>query len=347
MKVVADRFIPFLKGRLEPFADITYIHPDDFSPQTIKGADALLIRTRTKCGAPLLSDSSVQMIATATIGMDQFDIPWCEANGIATFNSPGCNAPAVAQYVWSSLLHIGIVPQKTIIGVVGHGNVGTIVADWGRLLGATVLLCDPLKADTDTDKYITLDDLVSQADVVTLHTPLTHNGEYPTFHMIDAAVLSKMKKGAILVNAARGPVVDSTAVAKAAQEGAIRLITDTWEGEPDNLNPIILEKSEIATPHIAGYSLQGKQRATRMILQALASHFGIPVNTDPDKKINRGEAIQVADLPAPYTPWEHITEQDILNSYDPLAETARLKSDPDCFETWRDSYDYRPETTPG
>lgn len=346
MKIVADRFIPFLQGRLEPFADITYIHPDDFSPSTIQGADALLIRTRTKCGAPLLAGSSVKMIATATIGMDQFDLPWCKENGIATFNSPGCNAPAVAQYVWSALLHIGIDPKKTVIGVVGHGNVGTIVADWGRLLGATVLLCDPLKQEKDNDRYMSLDELAAQADVVTLHTPLTHTGLYPTFHMVDATVISKMKKGAVLVNAARGPVVDSAAVAQAAEKGLIRLVTDTWEGEPYSLHPVILKKSEIATPHIAGYSLQGKQRATRMILQALASEFKIPINTDPANIITPGEAIQVADLPAPYTPWSHITEHDIFSSYDPVAETMRLKADPSCFETWRDSYVYRQETIP-
>lgn len=346
MKVVADQFIPFLRGRLEPFVDIEYIHPDNFTPETIAGADALLIRTRTKCGAPLLEGSSVQMIATATIGMDQFDLPWCAANGIATFNSPGCNAPAVAQYVWSSLLHIGINPKGTVIGVAGHGNVGSIVADWGKLLGAKVLLCDPPKAESGLPGYMSLKEVAAQADVLTLHTPLTKTGDYPTLHMINADILASMKNGAVLVNAARGPVVDSSAVARAAARGSIRLVTDTWEGEPDNLNPIILEKSEIATPHIAGYSLQGKQRATRMILQALSEHFHLPINTDPNNKIAPNEAIQVADLPAPYTPWEHITAADIMNSYNPCAETAKLKADPACFEAWRDSYEFRPETIP-
>lgn len=339
MKIVADRFIPFLQGRLEPFAEIQYIHPDSFSPQAIKGADALLIRTRTRCGAPLLEGSSVQMIATATIGMDQFDLPWCAAHGIATFNSPGCNAPAVAQYVWSSLLHIGIDPKGLKIGVVGHGNVGTIVADWGRKLGARVLVCDPPKAEAGQGRgYISLRDLVSQADVVTLHTPLTRSGEHPTFHLIDREILSRMRSGAVLVNAARGPVVDSAAVAEKALSGSLRLVTDVWEGEPDRLNPVILEKSEVATPHIAGYSLQGKQRATRMIIESVGRTFGIPVAR------REGEpGVKVWDLPAPYTPWPQVTAVDIKASYDPLAETARLKADPACFETWRDSYDYRPE----
>lgn len=339
MKIVADRFIPFLQGRLEPFADISYIHPDSFSPETIKGADALLIRTRTRCGEPLLSGSSVRMIATATIGMDQFDLPWCEAHGIKTFNSPGCNAPAVAQYVWSGLLHIGIDPKGLKIGVVGHGNVGTIVADWGRKLGAEVMLCDPPKAAAGQGSgYISLRDLASRADVVTLHTPLTRGGEHPTFHLIDDEILSLMRPGAVLVNAARGPVVDSLAVARKAQTGSLRLITDVWEGEPDRLNPVILNHSEIATPHIAGYSLQGKQRATRMIIESVGRTFGIPVAKNPGEP-----GIKVWDLPAPYTPWPEIKAEDIAASYDPLSETARLKADPACFESWRDSYDFRPE----
>lgn len=340
MKVVADQFIPFLRGRIEPFADIEYIHPDDFSPETIKGADALLIRTRTRCNKDLLEGSNVKMIATGTIGMDQFDLPWCAENGIATFNSPGCNAPAVAQYVWSSLLHLGVNPEKIVIGVVGHGNVGSIVADWGRKLGAQVLLCDPPKAEAgeDNENYISLEELAAKADIITMHTPLTRTGEHATYHLIDEKILSHVRPGAILVNASRGPVIDSEAVARKALSGDLRLVTDCWEGEPNNLHPVILEKSEIATPHIAGYSLQGKQRATRMIIESLARYFGLPI---AEKEGDEG--IKVWDLPTPYTPWPTVTAIDIKASYDPVSETLRLKADPACFESWRDSYDYRPE----
>ena len=340
MLIVADKFIPFLQGRLEPFAEVRYIHPDDFTPQTIKGADALLIRTRTKCGAPLLEGSSVKFIATGTIGMDQFDLPWCAQHGIVTRNSPGCNAPAVAQYVWSSLLHIGLNPEGLKIGVVGHGNVGSIVADWGEKLGADVYVCDPPKAELIAEQgggahlpkrgYLPLEVLARECDVITLHTPLTRTGKYPTYHLIDDRIVSMMRNKAVLVNAARGPVIHTTEVARHAQTGRIRLVTDTWEGEPDNLNPDILRCSEIATPHIAGYSLQGKQRATRMIVESLASHFGI-------------KGVDVSDLPAPYTPWPSVTATDIAASYDPIAETIRLKANPSDFEQWRDRYQYRPE----
>lgn len=340
MKIVADSFIPFLRGRLEPYADIVYIHPDTFTPQSIKGADALLIRTRTRCGAPLLEGSQVRMVATGTIGMDQFDLPWCAAHGIAAFNSPGCNAPGVAQYVWSSLLHAGLEPRGLKVGVIGHGHVGSIVAEWGRHLGAEILLCDPPKAEAGaTDgPYLPMEEVLKRADVVTLHTPLTRTGRHATYHLIGERQTALMRPGAVLVNAARGPVIDSHAVARSAAEGKIRLITDTWEGEPHTLNPVILEKSLIATPHIAGYSLQGKQRATRMVTEAVCRFFGLPMAAHVGE-----EGVKVWDLPEPYRPVATITAEQIGESYDPLADTAALRADPAAFEHMRDHYRFRPE----
>lgn len=339
IKVIADSFIPFLQGRLEPYVEISYVHPDLITASAVRDADALLIRTRTRCGAPLLENSRVQFIATATIGMDQFDLPWCKEHGIATFNSPGCNAPGVAQYVWSSLLHLRINPHDITIGIVGAGNVGSIVAEWGRHLGARVLLCDPPKQRSGAaGEYVSLPELLAGSDVVSLHTPLTRDGADPTWHMIGERETALMRPGAILINAARGPVVDTAAVIKAAQRGSIRLITDTWEGEPDHLDPEQLRLSLIATPHIAGYSLQGKQRATRMIVENLARHFSLPL------ALSEGESgIRVWDLPEPYTPVKTITAHEIMSSYDPLADDLLLRRAPERFEWERDRYDYRSE----
>ncbi|MDE7159593.1 MAG: 4-phosphoerythronate dehydrogenase [Muribaculaceae bacterium] len=330
MKIIADDNIPYLKGRLEPFADVTYVDQDDFTPGLVKDADALMIRTRTRCDSRLLDGSSVKMIATATIGMDQFDLPWCHAAGIETANAPGCNAPGVAQYVWSALLRAGFDPEKMTLGVVGHGNVGSIVARWGDLLGAKVLVCDPPRAEagmTDRD-YVRLERLLAESDAVTLHTPLLRDGRHPTHHLIGSREISLMRPGAILVNAARGSVIDTIPVKEALRDGRIRAIIDTWEGEPV-IDRELLEMAEYGTFHIAGYSRQGKQRATRMALEAVGRHFGIDFPTD--------------GLEGPYAEPQALTPGKIMDSYDPAADTAMLRSDPAAFERLRAEYNYRPE----
>ena len=211
--ILVDNDIPYIKGRLEPVSNVEYLDQFGFKPENVKNADALIIRTRTKCDSHLLSGSSVGLIATATIGTDQIDIPWCRNAGIDVTNSPGCNAPAVAQYVWSSLLRLGFNPSSQTLGVVGCGNVGSIVADWGRAMGANLLISDPPRQKRGiADNYVPLDQLMAESDAVTLHTPLTLDGENPTRHLIGSHELSLMKKNAILVNAARGPVVDSNAL---------------------------------------------------------------------------------------------------------------------------------------
>lgn len=330
MRIIADRFIPFLKGRLEPVADIEYIDPADFTPRRISGADALLIRTRTRCDASLLEDSTVRFIATATIGMDQFDLPWCASRGITTANAPGCNAPGVAQYVWSALLRLGLTPGRHTLGIVGCGHVGSIVAEWGRAMGFDILLNDPPRAKAEGDASFTdLDTLLRESDAVTFHTPLTRSGEYPSFHLLDESRAGMLRKGGILVNAARGPVTSTDALIQAHRERATRLVIDTWEGEPALSLPLLGE-ADFATFHIAGYSLQGKQRATRMVIEALCRHFSLPL---PD----------LSDLARPYTPGAAVDAEEILRSYDPATDTAALREAPSRFEQMRDHYIYRSE----
>ncbi|MDE6338115.1 MAG: 4-phosphoerythronate dehydrogenase, partial [Muribaculaceae bacterium] len=186
MKFIVDNKIPFIKGRLEPLGEVVYADPFAFTPQLVKDADALIIRTRTHCDEALLDGSSVKLVATATIGTDQIDIPWCEANGITVENAAGCNAPGVAQYVWSSLLRNGFDPSRHTLGVVGKGNIGSIVADWGCRLGANVIVCDPprQKAGHKDEDYLPLEEVLAKADAVTLHTPLTKEGDDSTYHLI-------------------------------------------------------------------------------------------------------------------------------------------------------------------
>lgn len=330
LHILVDADIPFIHGRLEPFADVKYIGQDDFTPALVRDADALLIRTRTRCGAPLLSGSRVRLIATATIGMDQIDLGWCAANGITVRNSPGCNAPGVAQYVWSSLLRMGISPAGTTVGVIGYGNVGSIVADWGHRMGAEVRVCDPPRAEAGhTDVlYEPLETLMAECDVVTFHTPLTRTGKHPTYHLADAAKINLMRPGAILVNAARGEVADNTALKEAIRTHGLRTIIDTWEGEPV-LDTGLLDMCDIGTFHIAGYSRQGKERATRMVLEACDDFFGW--NTDK------------SGLAGPRPDNENVTPRAITESFDPYPVMEALRREPRAFERLRHEYVFRDE----
>ena len=335
MKILADKYIPFLQGRLEPTADITYIDPEEFTPENVRDADALLIRTRTRCDARLLNESSVKFIATCTIGMDQFDLPWCKSAGIEAVNAPGCNAPGVAQYVWSALLRAGMRPGHHKIGIVGYGNVGKIVAEWGKLLGFEILLNDPplLESGYEVSKaegrFTDLETLLHECDAVTFHTPLTKSGKHSTFHLLSEEKVALLPQKGLIINAARGPVTSTEALLKAKKDKDSVLIIDTWENEP-HLSRELLDKTLLGTYHIAGYSFQGKQRATRMAIEALCHYFKLPV---PD----------VSDLAPSYSLRGKVTPQAILSSYNPYNDTFPLKQNPGAFEWMRDRYDFRSE----
>ena len=328
-KIKIDDNIPYINGRLEPVAEVEYLDQFGFNPESISGADALIIRTRTQCNAALLENSDVKLIATATIGTDQIDIPWCEGNGIEVHNSPGCNAQGVAQYVWASLLREGFDPKGSKIGVIGCGNVGTIVSRWGEQLGAEVWISDPPRQEAGVPgNYHSLDDIFRECDAVTLHTPLIKDGVHPTCHLVGDRELNLLKDGAYFVNAARGAVVDNDALLRRVKRGGIKTIIDTWEGEPQ-LNRELLELVDIGTFHIAGYSRQGKERATRMVIEAVENFFDVKV----DK----------SGLADTYVPLEKIEAQGIIDSYDPYVDSRALKAAPGEFDILRRDYNYRGE----
>lgn len=334
-RIIADDNIPYLQGRLEPVADMVYVDQSDFTPEHVKDADALLIRTRTRCNAPLLAGSNVSLVATATIGTDQIDMKWCAENGIRTVSSPGCNAPAVAQYVWSALLRLGFNPGAgQRLGVVGCGNIGSIVARWGRAMGAEVWVSDPPRQRAgEPENYHSLREIMAGCDAVTFHTPLTKEGRDATFHLAGTPELELLRPGTILVNAARGPVVDNKALLQRLRNKDIRVALDVWEGEPE-LDRELLSMVDYGTFHIAGYSRQGKERATRMILEAVENQFGIKA----DK----------TGLEGPYIPSDAslITPEGIMASYDPIVDTEPLKRNPELFDTLRRNYHYREEYLP-
>lgn len=334
MKFIVDNKIPFIEGRLENSGEVIYCAPDKIDAALVKDADAIITRTRTRCDEKLLKGSNVKLVATATIGTDHIDIPWCEANGVTIRNAAGCNAPGVAQYVWSSLLREGFDPSSSTIGIVGYGHVGSLVAEWGRALGARILVCDPPRQEEgyiDND-YIPLTQLLEESDAVTLHTPLTKTGKHPTFHLIGERELSMLKPGAFLINTSRGPVVDNKAWLPHLENNRSRAIIDVWENEPGISLPL-LEAATIATPHIAGYSFEGKQRATRMALRAVADFFNLQIPTDD----------LCGDYVFPENGFPENAPAVIMDSYNPFADMEVLRNNPGFFEKLRGDYDYRHE----
>lgn len=332
MKVIIEANIPFISGILEPFGiTVAYLPPEAIDRHALADADALITRTRTRCDEALLSGTQCRFIATATIGTDHIDLQWCHDNGVTVANAPGCNAPAVAQYVHASIMtwlrkraDIKHISDLTL-GVVGVGHVGSIVARWGRGLGMHVLQCDPPRAAVEgPDGFTDMADIARQADIVTFHTPLTHE----THHYACKEWLDTLQRTPLLINSARGPVFDTSAVIAALDNGILSdVVVDCWENEP-HIDAGLLRRAFIATPHIAGYSREGKMRATIMAVDALTRHFGLPSVEWPD-----------CPMPAP----ELVSADSVIDSYAPLADTEALRSAPDRFEQLRNHYAYRDE----
>ena len=335
MRIVVDSHIPHIQGLIEPFANVEYLEPVDITTNAVREADALIVRTRTRCNAALLDGSRVKFIGSATIGTDHIDLDYCSSHGITVRNAPGCNAPAVAQWVFCAIAawmrHRNIAtPDGLTLGIVGVGHIGSIVARWGRQLGFNVLLNDPPKENRDgsfDDIFSPLDELQRQCDIITFHTPLTRDGQWPTWHLCDEHFLEGLTCCRLILDAARGPIADNAALLQ--WHGDIGL--DCWENEPD-ISPALLEKAIVATPHIAGYSAEGKQRGTAMMLAALNEHYGwdIPVPT----------------IASPATGAAQVTLDGIAASYDIMADTATLKAAPTAFESQRNHYPHRPEYQP-
>lgn len=340
MKIVADTNIPFLKGVLEPFAEVVYLDGRAIDRAAMSDADAIIIRTRTRCNAETLVGTRVKMIASATIGTDHIDLPWCAAHGIEVCNAEGCNAGGVADYVFSALY--GTASRHSIkldgatIGIVGVGHVGKIVEQMARSLGFRVLLNDPPRAAREGDAaFVDLDTLLEQSQVITLHVPL----DSTTRGMASEAFFEKMQPGAIFINAARGEVVDESALLHARPKlGA--LILDTWCNEPD-VNPNLIEVCDIATPHIAGYSYQGKQNGTAMAVQAVARHFGIGALLDFAPQTET-EALKPVSVHLQGKTQGEIAA--ILQyNYPIFTDDFLFRSNPGSFELLRSEYNYRRE----
>ena len=348
MKIVCDNKIPFLRGALEPYAEVVYLPGSETTAEVVKVADAIVTRTRTRCDASLLEGSSVRAIATATIGFDHIDTAWCEAHGIAWSNAPGCNSWSVKQYVSSVLAVLaqrhGLRLDTLTLGVVGVGNVGSKVAEVGRAYGMRVLLNDPPRARVEGPEAFTdLDTLLAESDIVTVHVPLTRGGKDATWHLFDADRLARMRPSQILVNSSRGPVVDNAALKDALRRRALMAaVLDVWEGEPE-LDRELIDLLDIATPHIAGYSADGKANGTTMSVRYLASQLGLPLADWTASGIPAPEqALEFAVDAAGRTAQEVLSEA-VLHTYDVRRDSDALRAAPGSFERLRGDYWVRRE----
>ena len=349
VKIAADSKIPFLKGVLEPFADIQYLNPADITHDAVKDKDALIIRTRTHCNSELLEGTNVKFIATATIGFDHIDQDYCREKNIKWINAPGCNSYSVQQYIASVLLTLGYNRNLNLsgltIGIVGVGNVGSKVEKLAKVLGMNVLLNDPPRARKEgNEKFVTIDELISRSDIITFHVPRIKDGVEKTFHLADEKFFKKFSGSKIVFNTSRGQVIETNSVKNALKNRILDgVVLDVWENEPD-IDLELLDLADIATPHVAGYSADGKANGTSVCVRNIASFFNLDIDKDwyPD------------ELPSPQNSNEitidctGLSDQEIfykafISSYDIMNDDNTLRNSVDTFEKQRGNYPVRRE----
>src|SRR5665647_1589011 len=283
MKIVIDEKIPFIKGVFEPWADVVYRPGSAIDNAMVADADALIVRTRTKCNSQLLKESRVKIIASATIGFDHLDTGWLDAEGIRWVNAPGCNSGSVMQYIVASLFYLALKNSFNLrsltLGVVGVGNVGSKVVRAARAIGMKVLQNDPPRKRREGLKdFVPLEKIIAESDILTLHVPLTMQGQDRTHYLINSENLSQLKRDCTVINSSRGEVVDNTALRKALEKDIVGgTVLDVWECEPEADRKLI-SLADIATPHIAGYSVDGKSNATVNSVRKVSAALNIPLN---------------------------------------------------------------------
>ena len=343
MKIIADAHIPFVKEYFAKCGELELIPGREINAKHVKGADILLVRTVTQVDKKLLQHSKVKFVGSVTAGADHLDTAWLDKAGIAWQVATGFNAPPVADYVVSVVAALQkkqmLRHEKQRAAVIGVGSVGRLVAERLQWLGFEVLCVDPFRAKNEKDfSSITLEE-IADVDLVSLHVPLTKDGEHPTYHFISEDFLSKQKSGCVLLNASRGKVIDFKAL---EQHGThLRWCFDVWENEP-HVDNYFLEHALIATPHIAGYSAQSKVRGVDMIYRALCER----------------NLIQPNDPPSIYMPRQQLTFADgqlcwrdiVLGIFNPIIMTTLMQTnllpivdDGSVFDAMRREFTYRHE----
>lgn len=319
MHILADENIPLVEAFFAEHGEIRRMHGRTINRAALGDSGVLLVRSVTRVDRELLEGSRVRFVGTCTIGTDHLDLDYFEEAGIAWSSAPGCNARGVVDYVLGSLLALaegeGVELADLRYGVVGAGEVGGRLVEVLRGLGWNVRVCDPPRQARETGEFVGLDEIIEECDVISLHTPLILEGEHATFHLLDQARLERLRPGAWLINASRGAVVDNAALREQlAQRPDIQAVLDVWEGEPQ-VDVALAELCWIATPHIAGYSLDGKLRGTAQIYEAFCASRGL----EPK--------VELAEL-MPETPLRGLSFANTASPEDMLATICRAVYDP-------------------
>jgi erythronate-4-phosphate dehydrogenase len=301
MKIIADQSIPLVCEVFSHLGDIVTVPGREITSEVVRDAGILLVRSVTRVDRGLLDDSSVKFVATATTGIDHVDTEYLKSRGIGFGYAPGSNARSVAEYTFAALVYCSrkcsFNLREKVVGIVGVGNIGKRVLSRARILGTECLCNDPPRARREgPEQFVSLDELLSRADVVTIHVPLIHRGIDATLRMVDKAFLSRMKTGAFLVNTSRGKVVDEEVLKKAsARLGG--LVLDVWDNEPA-IDTGLLAMTECATPHIAGYSYDGKANGTGMIYRAACDFLGARPRWEPSDHLDKVPVREIGLSPA-------------------------------------------------
>ncbi|MFQ5602657.1 MAG: 4-phosphoerythronate dehydrogenase PdxB [bacterium] len=317
LKIVADENIPFVRQAFTTLGQVATLPGREIQAEHLVDADMLLVRSVTRVNHELLHKSPVRFVATATIGLDHLDVEYLQQRGIGFASAPGCNANSVAEYVLSALMVLterqGFTLQDKTVGIIGCGNVGSRLQKKLHALGVRCLVNDPpLQEQTGDPQFLGLEQVL-EADIVSIHVPLQTSGRYPTYHLVDESFLSRMKKNALLINTSRGAVVDETALKRTLAKTSTTAVLDVWEGEP-NIDAALLERVELATPHIAGYSLDGKVNGTRMIYEAACRFFGVLSTWNAQQSLPESPVSQLT-LPAG-TDENQLLTKSVLAAYD-------------------------------
>lgn len=347
MKIIIDDKIPYIRGAFEPVAEAVYLPGSKTTPEIVKDADALITRTRTICNENLLKGSSVRFIATATIGFDHIDTGYCDKAGIRWTNAPGCNAESVNQYIASALFSWSLKNRQELagktIGVVGVGNVGSKVARLCQTIGMKVLLNDPPRERAEgSEEFVTLARIQEEADILTFHVPLNLSGDDKTFHLVDGDFVRGLKKRPLLINSCRGEVFDTASVKSALKKKEISgLILDCWENEP-NIDLELMGMCNFTTPHIAGYSKDGKANGTKMSVQAVSRFFNLGIDNWEPLGVELPEKT-VIEIDGNQRREYSILAEAIISTYQIEDDDEALRDSPESFEKLRGDYPVRRE----